>query len=176
MDQQFVHRVIGSVCCLESPPASRAPGSVVYGDAPLEYDLNLFPRRDPRSDLRRNADLTVRREFVSEVGGLHLCSLTSHIISRVRDNGRPQTLVVSRRPFSEWRVIRPEPSISTENVGKRWATRQDLDSVLIIRSHRGTCNSVNRTPLTGPLTPKLLAAYNSAGGTRGHCRRRMLNS
>lgn len=59
MDQQFVYRVIGSVCRLESPPASRAPGGVVYGYAPLEYDLNLFPRRDPRSDLRRNDDLTV---------------------------------------------------------------------------------------------------------------------
>ena len=77
MDQQFVYRVIGSVCRLESPPTSRAPNGIVYGGTPLEYDLNLFPRRDLRSDLRRNYNLTVRREFASEVSGLHLCSLTS---------------------------------------------------------------------------------------------------
>ena len=92
MDQQFVYRVIGSVCRLESPPASRAPGGVVCGGAPLEYDLNLFPRRNLRCNLRRNDNLTIRREFASEVGGLHLCSLTSYIISCVRDNGRPHTL------------------------------------------------------------------------------------
>ena len=77
MVQQFVYRVIGSVCRLESPAAGRAPGGVVQGDAPLENDLNLFPRRDLRSDLRRNDNLTVRREFASEVSGLYLCSLTS---------------------------------------------------------------------------------------------------
>jgi hypothetical protein len=108
MDQQFVYRVIGSVRRLESPPANRAPGVVFRGDTPLEYDLNLFPRRDPRSDLRRNADLTVGREFAPEIGDLYLCSLTSYIISRLPDNGRPQTLVVSRGPLSEWRVIRRE--------------------------------------------------------------------
>jgi hypothetical protein len=93
MVQQFVYRVIGSVCRLESPPASRAPG-VVVGGAPLEHDLNLFPRRDLRCDLRRNDNLTIRREFASEVSGLHLCSLTFYIIARVRDNGRPHTLRV----------------------------------------------------------------------------------
>src|SRR5664279_3985823 len=43
MDQHFVDRVIVSVRRLELPSASRAPGNVVLGDAPLEYDLNLSP-------------------------------------------------------------------------------------------------------------------------------------
>ena len=94
MDQQFVYRVIGSVCRLESPPASRAPSGVVHGDAPLEYDLNLFPRRNLRCDLRRNDNLAIRCEFAPEVGGFHLCSLTFYIISRVRENGRAHTLRV----------------------------------------------------------------------------------
>jgi hypothetical protein len=29
-----------------------------------------------------------------------------------------------RGTVSEWRVIRPEPSIGAKNVGKRWATRK----------------------------------------------------
>ena len=94
MVQQFVYRVIGGVCRLESPAAGRAPSGVVHGAAPLEYDLNRFPRRNLGCDLRRNDNLTIRREFASEVGGFHLCSLTSYIISRVRDNGRPRTLRV----------------------------------------------------------------------------------
>jgi hypothetical protein len=31
-----------------------------------------------------------------------------------------------RWPLSERRVTRPEPSVGAKNVGKRWATRQDL--------------------------------------------------
>src|ERR1019366_7283491 len=94
MVQQFVYRVIGSVCRLESPAAGRAPGGVVQGDAPLENDLNLFPRRNLRCDLRRNDNLAIRCEFAPEVGGFHLCSLTFYIISRVRENGRAHTLRV----------------------------------------------------------------------------------
>ena len=94
MVQQFVYRVTGSVCRLESPPASRAPSGVVRGSVPLEHDLNLFPRRNLRCDLGRNDNLTVRREFASEVSGLHLCSLTLYIITRVRDSGLPHTLRV----------------------------------------------------------------------------------
>jgi hypothetical protein len=89
MDQNFVYGVIGSVRRLESPPTGRAPSGVVCGGAPLEYDLNLFARRNLRRDLRRNDNLAIRCEFASEVGGFHLCSLTSYIISRIRDSGRP---------------------------------------------------------------------------------------
>src|ERR1035441_4302960 len=84
MDQQFVDRVIVSVGRLELPSTRRAPGSVAFGDAPLEYDLNLLPRRNLRCDLRRNGDLAVRREFAPEVSGLHIRSLVLYIISRVR--------------------------------------------------------------------------------------------
>ena len=64
-----------------------APGSVVFADAPLEYDLNLLPRWNLRCDLRRNGDLAVRREFAPEVSGLHIRSLVPYIISRVRKQG-----------------------------------------------------------------------------------------
>src|ERR1035438_6145880 len=83
MDQQFIDRVIVSIGRLELPSARRAPGSVVFGDAPLEYDLDLLPRRNLRSDLGRNGDLAVRREFAPEVSGLHIRSLVVYIISRV---------------------------------------------------------------------------------------------
>src|ERR1035438_9544308 len=100
MDQQFIDRVIVSIGRLELPSASRAPGSVVFGDAPLEYDLNLLPRRNLRCDLRRNGDLAVRREFAPEVSGLHVRSLVPYIISRVRTpgRGRPSELAVLADP------------------------------------------------------------------------------
>ena len=66
MDQLFVNRVVGSVCRVKLPPTRRAPGGVVFGDAPLEYDLNLLSRRNLRCDLRRNRDLAVRREKAGE--------------------------------------------------------------------------------------------------------------
>src|ERR1035437_4067411 len=34
--------------------------------------------------------------------------------------------------LSEWCVTRPEPSIGAENIGKRWATRQELSADLPI--------------------------------------------
>ena len=78
-----VDRVVGSVRHLELPPPRRAPGAVVFGDAPMEYDLNRFPRRNLRRDLRRNRNLAVRHDFASEVDGLQFSSLTPYIISRV---------------------------------------------------------------------------------------------
>src|ERR1035441_10452177 len=87
MYQLFVDRVVGSIRRIELPPARRAP-SVVFGDAPLEYDLDLFPRRNLRCDLRRDGNLAVRLEFASEVSRLHSGVLTSSIISRVRTSGR----------------------------------------------------------------------------------------
>jgi len=79
MDRQFIDGVVGSVCRLKLPMSCRAPGGVVFGDAPLQYNLNLFPRRKLRCDFRRNGDLTVRREFASEVSGLHFSFLAPSI-------------------------------------------------------------------------------------------------
>src|ERR1035437_10381120 len=95
MDQKFIDRVVGSVGRLELPSASRAPGSVVVGHAPLEYDLNLLPRRNLRRDLMRNRDLAVRREFAHEVSSLHLRSLILYISSRVRKIGAARTLYLT---------------------------------------------------------------------------------
>jgi hypothetical protein len=99
MDRQFVYWVIGSVRRLESEPASRAPSGVVYGDAPLEYELNLFSRRNLRCDLRRNDDLTIGREFTPEASGLHFSSLTSHIVSRGGTMGVRTAFVIARGSF-----------------------------------------------------------------------------
>ncbi|HEY6390915.1 MAG TPA: TonB-dependent receptor, partial [Bryobacteraceae bacterium] len=49
-----------------------APSDIVFGHAPLEYDLNLFARRNSRCDLGWNDDLPVGREFTGEVGDLHV--------------------------------------------------------------------------------------------------------
>ena len=84
---QFVYRVVGRICRLELPSTNRAPGGIVRTDAPLEYDLNLFPRWNLRWDLRRNGNLAVRRELASEVSGLHRFSLAHCIVSRVRAIG-----------------------------------------------------------------------------------------
>ena len=83
MDQLFVDRVVGGVCRIKLPPPRRAPG-VAFGDALLEYDLDLCPRRNLRCNLRRNGNLAVRLEFASEVSRLHYSFLTCLIISRVR--------------------------------------------------------------------------------------------
>src|SRR5260370_396424 len=65
MDQRFVDRVVGVVRCFELPPPGRAPRCIVLRDAPLEYDLNLFPWGHLGCDLGRNCNLAVRREFTS---------------------------------------------------------------------------------------------------------------
>src|SRR5258708_16738480 len=57
MDQYFVNRVIGSVRSLELLTPRCAPSGFVFGDPPLEYDLNLFPARNLRCDLRWNGNL-----------------------------------------------------------------------------------------------------------------------
>ena len=57
---QFVYRVVGRICRLELPSTNRAQGGIVRRDAPLKYDLNLFPRWNLRWDLRRNGNLAVR--------------------------------------------------------------------------------------------------------------------
>src|SRR5260370_15446964 len=72
MDQRFVDRVVGVVRCFELPPPGRAPRCIVLRDAPLEYDLNLFPWGHLGCDLGRNCNLAVRREFTSEISGFHL--------------------------------------------------------------------------------------------------------
>ena len=58
MDQQFVDCVVVSVCRLKLPPPRRAPGGVVFGGAPLEYNLNLFPNGEAamRSQAERQSD------------------------------------------------------------------------------------------------------------------------
>src|ERR1017187_5910546 len=101
MDRLFVDRVVGSVCRIKPPPARRAPGGVVFGDAPLEYDLDLFPRRNLRCDLRRNGDLAVWLEFASEVNRLHYSFLTCLIISRVRTPRRARAPSWLPCPVSE---------------------------------------------------------------------------
>src|SRR2546427_723675 len=83
MNQQFVNRLVGSVCRLKPPPPGRAPSVVVFRHVPLEYDLNTFSGRNLRRDLRRNGNLAVWREFAFEVSSLHL-NPRSPIISRVR--------------------------------------------------------------------------------------------
>jgi hypothetical protein len=61
MAQQFVDRVVVSVCRLKLPPPRCAPGGVVFGDAPLEDNLNLFPLRNlrMRSQAERRSDRSV---------------------------------------------------------------------------------------------------------------------
>src|SRR5438552_1708538 len=71
MVQQFVDRVVANIGRLELPAPRRAPRSVFFGDAPLEHNLNPFPRWNLRCYLRRNGNLAVRCEFASEVGDLH---------------------------------------------------------------------------------------------------------
>src|ERR1035441_9810531 len=109
MDQLFVNRVVGSVRRIELPPARCAPCGVVFGDAPLEYDLDLCPRRNLRCDLRRHGNLAVWLAFASEVSRLHYSFLTCLIISRVRTARRARAPSWLPRPVSEWPVIRPEP-------------------------------------------------------------------
>src|ERR1035438_7819243 len=82
MDQRLIYRVIGGVSRLELPSTGRAPSGIVRGDAPLEDHLNLFPWRNLRCNLRRNCDLTVRRELAPEVGGFQSLALTHPMISR----------------------------------------------------------------------------------------------
>src|ERR1035437_7400677 len=49
--------------------------------------------------------------------------------------GRRQAGAYCQSPIFEWRVTRPEPSIGAENVGKRWATRENLSPRAPCREH-----------------------------------------
>src|SRR5258708_6732698 len=109
MDQHFVDRVIGSVRRLELSPPRRAPSGVVFGDAPLQYDLNLFPRRNLGCDLRRNGNLAVRCEFARKVSRFHFGSLTSlyHLVERVRQcskSNRTKKAIERKRQLRNWRT------------------------------------------------------------------------
>src|ERR1039457_4886724 len=104
MDQLFVDRVVAGVRRIKLPPARRAPSCVVFGHAPLEYDLDRFPWRNLRCDLWRNGNLAIRLEFASEVSRLHYSFLTSFIISRVRTARR----ACACAPVSECGIMRRE--------------------------------------------------------------------
>ena len=41
----------------------------------MEYHLNLLSRGNLRRYLWRNSNLPIRREFASEIGGLHILTL-----------------------------------------------------------------------------------------------------
>jgi len=112
-----LHRLEGSWIAVRTPShRQRMPPRIAAGQPrarrrlprryPIGVHLNLFPRRDPRSDLRRNADLTVGREFASEVGGLHLCSslfISSHV------SGAMGVRRSSLSPGASFRVARDPP-------------------------------------------------------------------
>src|ERR1019366_8810383 len=109
MDQPFVDCVAGSVCRLKLPPSGRAPGGVVFGNAPLEYNLNLFPGRKLRRDFRWNGNLTVRREFASEVSGLHFSFLTPSIILRPREETHRERCLTELGEASPPPATTPDP-------------------------------------------------------------------
>ncbi len=57
MNQSFIDRVLIGVCRFKLLPPCRAPG-VFVGDAPSEDNLDCFPSRNLRRDIRRDHDLT----------------------------------------------------------------------------------------------------------------------